>query len=103
VDSNPMGVVFLVAMVILSIMAIFGAKGAKWKMLNLLIILGFAAFGLGLGAAAGAWAGNSALGGHIAAAIIFPFGAIGALGCLRRNKRREKQSVGPEPIAPAHN
>jgi hypothetical protein len=91
-DANPAGAVFLLAMIILSIMAIVGAKGAKRKLLNLLIILGFVAFGLGLGAAFGAWAGNSALGGHIAAALSIPFGAVGAFGCVRRNKRRGNES-----------
>jgi hypothetical protein len=91
-DSNPAGAVFLLALIILSIMAIIGAKGGKRKLLNLLIILGFVAFGLGLGAAFGAWAGNMALGGHIAAALSIPIGAVGAYGCVRRNKRRAKQS-----------
>ena len=83
--ANTGGAVFLLALIILSIFAIAGAKGLKWKLLNLLIIVGFMAGGLTIGLAVG---GDSATGGHLAAALMPPLGAVGAFACLRRNKRR---------------
>jgi hypothetical protein len=91
-NPNPIAGLLLLAMVISSVVAIMGAKSLKWKLLNFLIILGFLALGVGFGAVAGEWAGNSELGGHMAAAIMSPFGLLGAFGCRWQNKRRAKGS-----------
>jgi hypothetical protein len=86
--QNPMGTVFLVALVVLGGAAIAGAKGAKWKAINFGIILGFMAVGVGIGFLIGELGGNSAIGGHAAAPLMILLGCVGALGCFRRNKRR---------------
>jgi hypothetical protein len=45
-NPNPMASVFLVGLIVLTCIALIGGKGAKWKLLNLLIIIGFMAAGL---------------------------------------------------------
>jgi asparagine N-glycosylation enzyme membrane subunit Stt3 len=88
-NPNPMGSVFLVGLIVLTCIALIGGKGAKWKLLNLLIIIGFMATGLLVGFALGAWGGSAEIGGHAAASLTILLGCVGAFGCIRRNKRRE--------------
>jgi hypothetical protein len=83
-----MGGVFLLALIVLTIFAVVGAKESKWKFLNLLIIVGFMGLGLLVGFLIG---GNTAIGGHVSAALMAPIGAVGAFGCIRRNKMRAKK------------
>jgi hypothetical protein len=64
-----MGAVWLLAMVAMTIAAVVTAKGAKWKLINLGIIVGLISLGLFTGLAAGLWARNNALGAYIALAI----------------------------------
>ena len=85
-----MGGLGLLLLLVLSAYAITTAKGTKWKLLNLLIIIAFMAAGIGIGIALGAWGGSMAIGGHAAAALSVLLGAVGALECARRNKRRAK-------------
>jgi len=89
-NSGPAGSIFLLLLIVLSIIAIAGAKGLKWKFINLGIIIGFMAFGMLIGLLIG---GNSAMGGHIAASLMLPIGAVGAGGCIRRNKARAKKEM----------
>jgi lysylphosphatidylglycerol synthetase-like protein (DUF2156 family) len=89
-SSNPMGAFWLLLLLVLSVYAIASAKGVRWKLFNLLIIIAFMAAGLGVGFALGAWGGNMAIGGHAAASLTILLGVVGALGCALRNKRRSK-------------
>lgn len=89
-NGNPIGGLFLLALIVLAIFAIVGAKESKWKLLNLLIIVGFTGLGLLVGFLIG---GNTATGGHLSAALMAPVGAVGAFGCIRRNKMRAKKEL----------
>jgi hypothetical protein len=95
--GNP--ILFLV-FVVLSIVAIVGGKPAKWKLYNLLIILGGCAFGTGFGALPMAFGGSAAISGHLAASFMVIFGAAAAYICLRRNSIRAKASARPDPVVP---
>jgi hypothetical protein len=88
--GNPIGGVFLLALIVLMILAVVGAKESKWKLLNLLIIVGFMGLGLLAGFLIG---GNTAIGGHVSAALMTPVGAVGAFVCIRRNKIRAKKEL----------
>ena len=90
-NSNPMGGLWLLVLVVLAVFAVAGAKGAKWKVLNSAIIMAFMVAGLAVGAGLGAWGGNMEIGGHAAASLMILLGAVGALGCIRRDKRRKNQ------------
>jgi len=85
----------LLALIAFAVLAIATAKGAKWKGINALIIIGFMAAGIGIGALLGAWGGNMEIGGDAAVPLAELLGAVGGLGCWRRNKRREKRSAIP--------
>jgi hypothetical protein len=90
-----MQAIFLLILIGLSVVAIVGGKGAKWKLLNLLIIIGFMAVGLGIGWALGAWGSNMAIGAAAALPLAILLGCVGALGCYRRNGIRAKANVPP--------
>jgi hypothetical protein len=85
-----MGSIWLLGLLLLSAMAVITAKGIKWKLINLAIILGFIGAGISIGAGLGAWGQNMAIGGELAVPLAICFGAVGALGCWRRNRIREK-------------
>jgi hypothetical protein len=68
-SGNPL--IFL-AFIVLTVIAVFGGRPAKWKLYNLVIILGACAFGIGLGALPLAFGGNSEISAHLAAAFLFP-------------------------------
>jgi hypothetical protein len=94
-NSNPMGTLAFIACLVLSIIALVGAKGIKWKLLNLVIILGFMAASLVIGFGFGVWGNSQTVGANVAVVLMPWLGLVGALGCIRRNKRREKQSSTP--------
>jgi hypothetical protein len=98
-NGNPMGCVFLALLIVLGSMAVIGGKGAKWKLLNLLIIIGFMAAGITIGYALGVWGGNAAVGAHAGAPLML--GCVGAFGCLRRNRWREKATEKNSNPAPS--
>jgi hypothetical protein len=100
-NSNPISGLWLLLLIGLSVFAIVGAKGAKCKFINLLFILAFMIAGAAIGFVLGAWGGNMAIGGHVAAPLMILLGAVGAFGCIRRNKRRDKQAA--LPPAPTQN
>jgi hypothetical protein len=83
----------LLALVALSVLAIASAKGMKWKLLNLLIILAFMGLGLLIGWGMGMWGKNMEIGALVAIPLACLLGAVGALGCWRRNKRRAKANI----------
>jgi hypothetical protein len=97
-NSNPMGALWLLVLIALAAFAVVGGKGAKWN-LNLLIIAGFMAAGVAVGFGLGAWGGSAEIGGHLAATLMMLLGAVGAVGCIRRNKRRDVQ-IRPAPNSP---
>jgi peptidoglycan/LPS O-acetylase OafA/YrhL len=88
-----MGAVWLLLLIVLSVFAVVGGRG-RWKLLNLLIIVAFIAGGLVVGLGLGAWGNNMEIGAHVAVPLMILLGAVGAFGCIRRNKRREKARVG---------
>jgi hypothetical protein len=96
-DSNPVGGLFLLLLIVLTVWAIFGAKGAKWKLLNLLIIVAFVGVGLGLGYLAGLWSSNMAIGAHFSVLLATLLGSAAAYVCLRRNGKRSALHARPEP------
>jgi hypothetical protein len=85
-----MFVVWLAALVLGAGFAIAGGQGAKWKCLNLLIIVGCMALGFGIGYAAGLGRGNlgSVSGAGLPLAIVL--GIVGAFGCMQLNSWRAK-------------
>ena len=86
--GNPANGVFLAVLIGLALLAILGAKEPKWKLINVLIIVGFMALGMLIGFLIG---GNTATGGRLSAELMAPVGAVGAFACIRRNKRRAKK------------
>ena len=82
-----MGAFLFLVFLVLSVAAIMGGHGAQRKLINLLIIVAFMLVGIAVGIALGAWGGNMAIGGHVAASAMILLGAVGALGCIRRNKK----------------
>ncbi len=92
-----MSVVFYVGLIVLSCVAVAGGKGVKWKLLNLLIILGCMTGGVAIGAGLGAWGGSGEMAGHLAFVLMPLLGCVGAFGCMRRNKRREKAAAQTAP------
>jgi hypothetical protein len=90
--SNSMGI-WLVALIVLSYLAISTAKGSKWRLTNLGIIVVAVAFGFGLGVAGGVWGKNMELGGMIAVPLATWLGIFIAIGCWRRNKMRDKAAA----------
>ena len=87
-NPNPVGSLLLIALLVLSVWAIFGAN-RKWKLFNLLVIVAGMGFGLGLGFLAGLWSRNMAIGGELAVTFMSLFGAAAGYICLRRNTRRK--------------
>jgi len=87
-NGNAVGGLFILLLLVLSIIAVFGAKG-KWKGINLGIIALSMAVGIGIGAALGALGGNNEIGAHLAATIMPLTGSCGAYVCIRKNKIRQ--------------
>lgn len=67
----------------LSAFAITKAEG-KWKVWNVLIIVGGCGLGFLLSYLAGTWARNMGLGGEIAIPASLAFGSLAAVFCPRR-------------------
>ena len=85
-----MYLVWLAALILGSGFAIAGVRGMRWRLLNLVIILGSMTVGFGLGYAAGLGSQNL---GRVSGAgwpFAIMFGVIGALGCIRLNGSRVK-------------
>lgn len=86
-----MAVIWLVALILGSAFAIAAGQGAKWKVLNAVIILVCMAVGLGLGYTLSLGRGNfgSVQGEGAQFAVIF--GIVGALACVARNTWSSKE------------
>lgn len=85
-----MDIVWLAALILGSGFAIAGGQSMKWKLLNLVVIVGCMGLGFGIGYAAGL--GRENIGRVPNAALPFSmlFGIVGALGCVWWNSQRAK-------------
>jgi hypothetical protein len=85
-----MNLVWLAALVLGSGFAIAGGHRVKWKLLNVVIILGCMSLGFGIGYAAGL--GSENMGSIPNAGLPFSmmFGIVGAFGCVQLNNWRVK-------------
>jgi hypothetical protein len=91
--GDLMGLLWLGALVGLTVLSVSTANGAKWKLINVGIILAGIGLGLLIGWAAGTWGRNDAIGADIALPLAICLGAVAALGSWRRNKMRDKKAV----------
>jgi hypothetical protein len=80
-----MAVIWVVALILGTGFAIVTGTGAKWKVLNAVIILACMGVGLGLGYALSLGRGNfgSVQGQGVQFAMMF--GIVGAMACVARN------------------
>jgi hypothetical protein len=85
-----MHLVWLVPVILGSGFAVAGGQSVKWKLFNLVIILGCMGLGFGIGYAAGL--GSKNLGRIPDAGLPFAllFGIVAALGCIKLNSLRIK-------------
>jgi hypothetical protein len=103
-STNSAGVpgdpILFAAFFAFSIWALIGARGWKQKMITVGIIFAWMAAGFGVGVLLG---GPTPLGAQLAAHFTSAFGAVGAFGCTRRNKRQAKKTalVAPVPTSAA--
>jgi hypothetical protein len=88
--TNPIAGFLLLGFIIFAAVAVNGGEGAKWKLLNLLIVLGFAGVGFIISFAFNEWSDSSALAVAVAVPIIAAFGIASASVCMRQNKKRNK-------------
>jgi hypothetical protein len=73
----------IAAMVVVTGLAVAGAKRLRWRLVNLGIIVGSTCIGFGLGYAV--------VGGQTAMPLGFSVGAAGAMGCSIWNQWRTKE------------
>jgi hypothetical protein len=85
-----MTMLWLVTLILGSGFAIASGEGVKWKLLNMVIILGCMGLGYGLGYSLGLGSGNLGRAPNQALPLAMMFGIVGALGCLWQNNSRPK-------------
>ena len=85
-----MEVIWLAALILGSGFAIASGQGAKWKVLNAVIILACMALGLGLGYAVGLGSENMGFVRNQSVPFAVMFGIVGAMTCAARNTRSSK-------------
>lgn len=85
--SYPAAILIL-ALIILGGAAVAGSRGAKWKAVNLGIIIGIMAVGFGIGFLIGRISDDMTAGGHVATSLMLLLGCLAAVGCIVRNKLR---------------
>jgi hypothetical protein len=85
-----MPVLWVVTLVLSSGFAIAAGQGAKWKLLNVVIILSCMGLGFGIGYAVGLGSKNMGFVPQAGLPISMMFGIVGALVCVGRNMGREK-------------
>jgi hypothetical protein len=85
-----MTMLWLVTLILGSILAVVSGEGVKWKLVNLVIILGCMSLGYGLGYAVGLGSGNLGSVPNQALPLSMMFGIVGALGCLWQSNSRPK-------------
>ncbi|HWO34531.1 MAG TPA: hypothetical protein VNO32_37540 [Candidatus Acidoferrum sp.] len=89
----------ILALIVAYVWAIARTKGAKGRLLALLFIDAFTAGGFALGFVISA-RGTAAIRDNTAISLMILLGAISAIGCLFRNRRRKNQkwpSLASEP------
>jgi hypothetical protein len=89
IEAN-MAMLWLAALILGSAFAIIGAQGAKRKLLNVAIIAGCMALGLGIGYAAGLGSKNMGMVPNEAIPFAMIFGVVGAVACVARNVARSR-------------
>ena len=77
-----MAMLWLVTLILVSGFAIASGHGMKWKLFNVLIILGCMGLGYCLGYAAGLGSKNMRMVPNAALPSAMMLGIVGALGCL---------------------
>jgi hypothetical protein len=83
--EDAMAVIWLVALILGAGFAIASGEGAKWKVLNSVIILACMGVGLGLGYALGLGSGNLGSVRNQGVPFAMMFGIVGAMACVARN------------------
>jgi hypothetical protein len=82
--------IWLAALILGSAFAIGGAEGAKWKLLNVIIIVACMGVGLGIGHAAGLGSENLGRVPNAETPFAMIFGIVGAMVCISQNNSRAK-------------
>jgi hypothetical protein len=85
-----MEVIWLAALILGSGFAIASGQGAKWKVLNAVIILASMGLGLGLGYAVGLGSENMGFVRNQGLPFAIILGIVGAMTCAARNTRSSK-------------
>jgi hypothetical protein len=85
-----MAVIWLAALILGSVFAIATAQGAKWKVINALIILASMGVGFGLGYSVGLGTGNMGFVPGQGVPFAMMFGIVGAMTCVVRNTWNSK-------------
>ena len=85
-----MTTLWLVTLILGTGLAVASGDGMKWKLLNLVIILGCMSLGYGLGYSLGLGTGNLGRVPNQALPLAMMFGIAGALGCLWQSNSRPK-------------
>jgi hypothetical protein len=80
-----MEVIWLAALILGSGFAVATGEGAKWKVLNAVIILACMGLGFGLGYAMGLGSGNMGFVPGQGVPFAMMFGIVGAMTCVVRN------------------
>jgi hypothetical protein len=85
-----MEVIWLAALILGSVFAIVSGLGAKWKILNAVIILACMGLGAGLGYAVGLGSENMGFVRNQGVPFAVMFGIVGAMACVARNTWNSK-------------
>jgi hypothetical protein len=86
-----MEVIWLAALILGSVFAIASGQGAKWKVLNAVIILACMGLGFGLGYAVGLGSENMGFVRSQGVPFAMMFGIVGAMTCVARNTWSSKR------------
>jgi hypothetical protein len=86
-----MEVIWLAALILGSGFAIASGQGAKWKVLNAVIILASMGLGFGLGYAVGLGSENMGFVRSQGVPFAMMFGIVGAMTCVARNAWSSKR------------
>jgi hypothetical protein len=89
--EQAMAVIWLVALILGSAFAVASGQGAKWKVLNAVIILACMGAGLALGYALGLGRGNLGFIPNEGVPFAMMFGIVGAMACVARNTWSSKE------------